>query len=104
MSTKKDPKKEEGPSGKEIFVGGSQKTSSEMDKKIFKDLQEEQTINIDEIMEMYIAQLEQDNNLRNKYTNDLKLLREQWEKFSATFQKLVRPDEEDRKKGSHPKG
>ena len=69
MSTKKDPKKEEGPSGKEIFVGGSQKTSSEMDKKIFKDLQEEQTINIDEIMEMYIAQLEQDNNLRNKYNN-----------------------------------
>jgi hypothetical protein len=74
---------------KEIFIGSKKHTSSNIDRKVLSDLQQNQTLNIDEIIEMTISKLEEDPALQKKVPSDLKLLREQWHSFSITFKNVV---------------
>jgi len=81
---------EDGPQGEEIFIGSREKHSSDLEKKVFDDLQKDQSINLDEIVEMTIRQLENNKILREKNPEDIKMLRQQWKEFSSTFQKLAK--------------
>jgi len=79
----------DGPQGEEIFIGGEGKYS-DLEKKVFDDLQKDQSINLDEIMEITIRQLENNKILREKNPKDIEVLRRQWMEFSSTFQKLAK--------------
>lgn len=78
---------------KEIFIGSKKQPSSNIDKKVLSDLKQNQTINIDEIIEMTISKLEEDLTLQKKVPEDLKILRDQWKAFSSTFKKIASHNE-----------
>jgi sRNA-binding carbon storage regulator CsrA len=80
---------EDGYGKKEIFIGSKKHPSSNIDKKVLNDLKQNQTINIDEIIEMTISKFEEDLTLQKEAPEDLKMLRDQWKAFSLTFKKIT---------------
>jgi len=87
---KKDGKVVNGPQGKEIFIGNTKKPSSELETRILEDMQDDQSINVDVIIEMTLRQLENDKTLQGKHPDELKMLRQQWKEFSSLFQRLAK--------------
>ncbi len=88
MNEDKKDNVEQGPQGKEIFVGNDEKPSSELEANVLENIRKDQSIDIDVIMDMAIKQFETDKTLQSKYPDDLKMLRQQWNEFSIIFQKL----------------
>jgi len=90
LSEEKKDDGEQGPQGKEIFIGSTKKPSSELETRVLDDLEKDQSINVDVIMEMTIKELENDKTLQAKYPDELKRLRQQWKEFSSNFQRLTK--------------
>jgi hypothetical protein len=90
LSEKKKDDVDQGPQGKEIFIGSTKKPSSEIEIKILDDIHKDQSIDIDVIMDMTIRQLENNKTLQTKNPDELKILRQQWKEFSTIFQRLIK--------------